>query len=491
MLTRLPSYNGRRGQAALFMTMTLTLSFGLVGLVVDLGWAYWRQEACLEAAQSAAMAGAMFAIANNTTWPPAQCTSSSTVVCQSTPTACPTNLTIPSTPTTDVQSACLYAQQNGFKATGKQTVTIAANTGNPPTASGVATAYYVTAHTSEQVPLTFLAVIAGHTSTTVGATATAGVINNAAGDCVYVLDPSANLALNASNGVSIQSECGFWINSSGATALSVIGGSTLTALDSTSIDLVGGYTNANGGTITPATTHSSPATDPFATRNVPLQRSASTAHTYACSYGSSGGCAHTSTSAYACDYGTVGGAGMTYSTGGSNVTLTPGVYCGGITAGNINSLVFSPGVYILDGGGMKLGSGGGISGGVTGTGVSFFNTGTNATYAAIQIINGANSALSAPTSGSMAGLLFYQDPSLNPGISTATTSAFAGGVNLILAGSMYFVNTAINFSNGTSSSTSSVGMVVYDVTFTGGAYFKHDGTNITSLGGTTKAGMVQ
>jgi len=54
----------------------------------------------------------------------------------------------------------------------------------------------------------------------------------------------------------------------------------------------------------------------------------------------------------------------------------------------------------------------------------------------------------------MAGLLFYQDPSLSPGISAATTSAFAGGLS-------------------------------------GGAYFKHDGTNITSLGGATTAGMVQ
>jgi hypothetical protein len=471
------------------MTMTLSLSFGLVGLVVDLGWAYWRQEACLEAAQSAAMGGVMFAINKNTTWPSTPCPSSGTIICQATATACPTNLTLGQA-TTDVQAACLYAQQNGFKATGKQNVTIAASTGNAPTAGGVSTSYYMTARVTEQVPLTFLAVIAGRTNTSVAAVSTAGVISTAAGDCVYVLDPSASLALNASNGVTIQSECGYWINSSNATALSVTGGAQLTALDSTAIDLVGGFTNANGGTISPTTTHSSPAADPFATRNVPLQRSATTAHTYACSYGSSGGCAHTSTSTYACDFGSPGN-GTTKNTGGSNVTMTPGVYCGGITIGNVNSVVFSPGVYVLDGGGMKLGYGGGVSGGVTGTGVSFYNTGTNATYAAIQIINGANSTLSAPTSGSMAGLLFYQDPSLNPGISTATTSAFAGGVNLILAGSMYFVNTAINFSNGTSSSTSSVGMVVYVGTFTGGAYFKHDGTNITSLGGTTSAGMVQ
>jgi hypothetical protein len=478
------------------MTMTLTVSFGLIGLVVDLGWAYWRQEACLEAAQSAAMGGVMFAMHNNTTWPPATCTTGSTVVCQATATACPTNLT-PGTASTDFQAACLYAQQNGFKATGKQNVTIAANTGNAPTASGVTTGYYVTARVTEQVPLTFLAVIAGRTNSTVAAVSTAGVTSTAAGDCVYVLDPSGtvldpsgDLALNASNGVTVQSECGYWINSNGATALSVIGGASLTALNSSKISLVGGYTNANGGTITPLPTHSSAALDPFATRNVPLQRSAIGGRTYACTYGASGGCADTSSANYKCDHGAPG-AGTTYSTGGSNITLSPGVYCGGITIGNINSATFNPGVYILDGGGMKLGYGGGVSGGVTGTGVSFFNTGTNSTYAAIQIINGANSTLSAPTSGSMAGLLFYQDPSLSPGISAATTSAFAGGVNLILAGSMYFVNTAINFSNGTNSSTSSVGMVVYDVTFTGGAYFKHDGTNITGLGATTSAGMVQ
>ena len=473
------------------MTMTLTLSFGLVGLVVDLGWAYWRQEACLEAAQSAAMGGVMFAIKNNTTWPPATCNSSSAIICQATATACPTNLTPGQTQTTDVQSACVYAQSNGFMATGKQNVTIAANTGNPPTAGGVSTAYYITARVSEQVPLTFLAVIAGRTSSTVAAVATAGVISSPAGDCVYVLDPSGAAALNASNGVTVQSECGFWINSNNSTnALSVTGGSALTALDSTTIDVVGVSSNANGGTITPSPTRSSAAADPFASRNVPYQPSATAGHPYACSYGANG-CTHTSTATLACDHGTVGGPAFTQSTWVASLTMNPGVYCGGISLGNVGAVTFNPGVYILNGGGMNLGGSGGISGGVSGTNVGFFDTGTNASYVGITIANGVNPTFSANTSGSMAGLLFYQDPSLHPTISSTTTSYFAGGSSLILAGSLYFVNTPINFSNGTSSSTSSVGMVVYDVTFTGGAYFKHDGTNITSLGGTTTAGMVQ
>lgn len=489
MSTRFPNRTAERGQAALFMTMTLTVSLGLIGLVVDEGWGYWRQEACLTAAQSAAMGGIMFAMKNNTTWPPSSCTTSSTIVCQSTPTSCPTNLTLGSTPTTDVQAACLYAQQNGFTASGKQNVTIAANTGSPPTTSGVSTSYYITARAVEKTPLTFLSVIAGSSNNLVSARATAAVISSAAGSCVYVLDPTSSLALNASNGVTVQSQCGFWINSSSSTALSVVGGSSLQALDSSSIALVGGYTNANGGSITPTPTHSSAATDPFLSKSVPLQRAVTGAHTYSCTYGTSGGCAHTSTSTYQCDYNN-----FVSNSGGSNVTVSPGVYCGGITIGNVNSVVFSAGVYVLDGGGLCLGCGGGISGGVTGAGVSFFNTGTASSYRGITIGNGVNVTFSAPTSGSMAGLMFYQDPSLTLTLNTttcttSTMSCFNGGSSSSYSGSIYLPTTAVTWDNGTTTNT--LAMVVYDVIFAGGAYFKVDTTGATGLGGTTLSGMVE
>jgi Flp pilus assembly protein TadG len=51
----------QQGQAALFMTMTITVSMGWIGLVVDFGWAYWRREACATAANSAAFAAALAA----------------------------------------------------------------------------------------------------------------------------------------------------------------------------------------------------------------------------------------------------------------------------------------------------------------------------------------------------------------------------------------------------------------------------------------------
>ena len=143
---------------------------------------------------------------------------------------------------------------------------------------------------------------------------------------------------------------------------------------------------------------------------MPLQRSATSGHPYVCSYGTTGGCAHTSTAAYACDF-------TNYSqTAYASYTLNPGVYCGGIKFGGVNAITFNPGVYILDGGGMSIGPGGGVAS-VTGTGVNFYSTGTNSTYAGITITNGVQSVqLSAPTSGSMAGLVYYQDPSLSPAI---------------------------------------------------------------------------
>ena len=171
---------------------------------------------------------------------------------------------------------------------------VATNTGNAPTTTGVATAYYVTVRVSEQVPLTFLSAISGRTSSIVSGRATAGVVSSAAGDCVYVLDPTGNAAVNASNGVNIQSECGYWINSSSSSALQVVGGAQVKAINSSKVNLVGGEVVNNGGVVSPTPTVSSPAADPFASRSVPLQRAATASHHYLCDYGTAGGCAHTS-----------------------------------------------------------------------------------------------------------------------------------------------------------------------------------------------------
>src|SRR5207248_2149067 len=86
-------------------------------------------------------------------------------------------------------------------------------------------------------------------------------------------------------------------------------------------------------------------------------------------------------------------------------TLNPGTYPGGIALSD--DAHFNAGVYILKGGGLKIVSG--LT--VTGTDVTFYNTDSNGdgtgTYSDITI-NKASVTLSAPTSGSNAGMLFFQ-----------------------------------------------------------------------------------
>ena len=92
-----------RGSALLLVTLSLPVILGLIGLVVDVGWAYWRKEACKAAADSAALAGATAAyIASNQTC-------GSGVTCQS-DTTCPASIS-GSTQDTALK-ACLWATQN-------------------------------------------------------------------------------------------------------------------------------------------------------------------------------------------------------------------------------------------------------------------------------------------------------------------------------------------------------------------------------------------
>jgi hypothetical protein len=478
----------QNGQAALFMTMTIGVTLGVMGLVVDEGWAYWRQEACVTAAQAAAIAGAQYANSNNSVWPPSGCTSTSPISCNPNGATCPTNLTLATNATSVLTAACLYAQQNGFKATGNQNITVYTNTGNPPGVSGVTSAYYVNVRVAEKTPLTFLAALVGNTSAIVSGSSTATVASTPANDCVWVLDPSGSKAMYSKNG-TVVSECGFWVLSSSATGTWVEDSSSVVASDSSTVNI-----NANGGylgSITPPPVKGAAPSDPFLARSVPLERSVSGSHTYSCSYGSAGGCAHTSTATYQCDY-----TNFTANSGGADVAMSPGVYCGDAThpaiqIGNVHNVTFASGVYILDGGGMNLGNLGGINQVTATSGVCFFNTGTNTTYKGIVIDNGVPFTASANAGGSQAGIAFYQDPSLNPGVNFTTTGRFRDP-NLSIAGSIYFPTTAIHFANGTSATTNlSTALVVYDVTFNGGAYFKKDSANITSLGRTNKAFLVQ
>ena len=161
------------------VTVALVAMFGIVGLAVDLGWAYFIKKSAQNAADAAALAAVSAALAGG---PIASMTcGGGTVTCAPTPIPCPA--------TGNLQNACLYAAQNGFSpATARQNVTVQASdaataptvTGctptvqHPPTAPCVDTPYWVTVRVSEQIPQLFSAVL-GNATATVTARATAAV----------------------------------------------------------------------------------------------------------------------------------------------------------------------------------------------------------------------------------------------------------------------------------------------------------------------------
>jgi Flp pilus assembly protein TadG len=165
----------QKGQALLLVTLSLLTMSGLLGLAVDLGWSYYVKKSAQAAADSAALAAVRFA-KQYATPPYNTCDGSTpaTLYCNSTPATC-TSIQA-SFPNGDVNSACLYAQQNGFQdGVGNVKVTVAANATSPaPTVPGVAVTYWVTVRVNQTIPQLFSAVL-GNSSSLVSARATAAL----------------------------------------------------------------------------------------------------------------------------------------------------------------------------------------------------------------------------------------------------------------------------------------------------------------------------
>ncbi|HUE00891.1 MAG TPA: pilus assembly protein TadG-related protein [Bryobacteraceae bacterium] len=432
----------RSGQATLMVTLSLTLILGMLGLAVDLGWAYYRQQAA-QAAADAAVAAAVRAAVN--TAPSGPSCGNAAIFCGAA-TNCPA--TAPGTASTNFDNACMLASANGFTTSGIDTVSVQAGTTSPvPTVSGLTPAYWVIVRVKESLPALFGAAFA-RGGFTPGAIATAAASGSAAsGTCVYVLDPSGNDAFEAANGASVNLGCGVYVDSNNATAaMYVTGGASVT---STFIKVAGAFKEDNGGTtsVTPTTGAASVA-DPFAGLPSP-------------------------TPAPSCQSGDFTAWQAT------PYTPTPGTYCG-FSLANGMSLQMSPGTYIVDGGTFS------IQGGATVTssgGVMIYLT----NGATVNIANGASVTLSAQASGTYQGVLFYQDRSmLSPGAST-----FAGGATMNLTGSLYLPHATLDINNGAAVGNT-MAIVADMVNFQGGAHILADaGGTKTGLSAGYTVSMIQ
>jgi len=412
------------------VTFSIAFLLGMIGLAVDLGWSYYRRQAAQGAAEAAALAAVITTLASSSI----TCVNAG---CQAT-TACPANPTSP--PSTNIGSGCLYAKANGFLNTGSQTVQIAANLTNPPAATGISTLYWVTATITETNAQLFSGMLGGHTFGGITAQATAGVFQGAVSNCVYVLDTHASQAfMDSGSNSTLQTSCGVYVNSNSSTAVVVNGQGHVTA---PVIDVVGGYQSCNNGQdcfYSPSfpTTIPNTVADPYI--NLPAP--------------SYSGC------------GTYpAGSGSQLQLNQGSYSISPGVYCGGIVVSGNAQVTLGSGIYIMNGGGFQVNS---ANANATGSNVMFYNTANGYSYGPVLITGQATVNLTAPTSGTYSGILFYQDRT----ITSSSNNSIEGTSNPRMVGSLYFPTTPLLITGG-SANTPFLGKVIArTLTINGGGVF--------------------
>ena len=213
---------------------------------------------------------------------------------------------------------------------------------------------------------TFFAGVLGFSTLDLAATAVAG---RAGAPCVIALDPTMPFASHLLGGANLEANgCGVQVNSTSKTALGASAGATLQAAD---ICVGGGTSFASGVNVSPDPREYCPGiADPMAGLPFPTATS--------------------------CDYNKASYQNVTE-------TLSPGVYCGGLTISDGAAVTLSPGSYIIRDGAFSVVK----NATVDGSGVTIFLTGK---LALINFASGSVINLTSPSEGDYAGVLFYQDP---------------------------------------------------------------------------------
>ena len=407
------------GQVLALVTMSIVILLGFLALAVDVGM-LWSTRRYMQTAADAAAVAAAVALREGD----------------------------------DVITAGRRAATHNSFTDGSSSVTVTIN--NPPILGPYAgNANYVEAIVEQPQPTYFLRAL-GYTTVDVSTRAVSGEINGPA--CMYSLDPTNSKTFSESGGTSsIVANCGLLVKSTSTDGLDVSGGGTLSA---SSIGVVATAYNNSSSTITPTpVTKIAPFGDPLA--GVP-QPTVGT-----------------------CNALTTSGHGYT-STGGD--TISQGTYCGGITVSGGKTLNLNPGTYVLLGGGLVVSG----SSNLIGSGVTFFNTvwtasdpsaddvGNANQYKPIVFSGGSSTALTAPSSGSLQGILFYQDRNLPSGDTgpSGPQNTISGGSGATITGAMYFPSTPLYFSGGSSVTPLNAILIGDIINISGGTHLSSDYSTI-------------
>ena len=229
------------------MALTLTMTFGLMGLAIDLGLGEFKKHAEQAAANSAAMAAMAYATANGNTC-------SNGITCNVL-----TNCTIPSPVTTPFGAACVYAKANGYTngggSGGTQTVTFKANNTSSPV-SGNSPNLWVQVTVGDSWN-TLFGRFGGVNTLAIKASAVAAVSTTGGGNCIIALGQGGTSFTDSGSGNITTTSCGIYDNGN----FSYSGSGNITTQTT---QYYGSYSDTGSGRLSPTpTSTTSLVSDPF------------------------------------------------------------------------------------------------------------------------------------------------------------------------------------------------------------------------------------
>ena len=125
---------------------------------------------------------------------------------------------------------------------------------------------------------------------------------------------------------------------------------------------------------------------------------------------------------------------------------------------------------------------GGVGGTITGTGVTFINTNARTVdggadkFDRFYMDSQSEANLSAPTSGPMMGILFFQDPGAGKA-GTVYENVIGSGSNAVFTGTLYFPTQPVELGASGSTTTINGGVVAQTVKVTSGSTVNMDMTS--------------
>ena len=391
------------GSAAVMVAVSLVAIFGMMGLAIDVGQLRLTKQRLQMTADAAALAGALELN---------YC--SGTANCSALKTAAQYALTENNFAGSTLLANCATSSTTAL------TVTV----NNGPCALGAANPHngntnYVEVVVSQPQP-TYFAGILGINSVLIKTRAEASRAGGS--NCMFALDPTAANAFTVDLLAAVYSpNCGIVVESSSNSALSCALFASITA---SQIGVVGGYSSFLCGISPTPRTHiamPNPA-DPLAYLPKPSVPNCGANHSVSATHHGSD-------------------AQLIIS---STTTLySDAAYCGGIVISPGARVTFMPGTYVLTStksidGGLEVNLGTTVTGG----GVTFYNYGPygDIGFSYTSFISGGVS-LTAPTSGTYSGILFFQDPQNTSMATLKGTTSW----NTVLQGAYYFPNAKVQF----------------------------------------------